>query len=169
MSGIVTLVQQAIIDRLVADCTTPYPEEDVARLAGAVRNALQSDPTRGIWAEVYHEYPGSTDWSDEMDEKMSEVGGGWFWFRRYTIMMRAFHTRGGLDKDTASDHFGETNRRVLKSMMRPWTEIIDDSGESLVYLKGVLNQTDPGGGPRHSWIYSITFKLEFVTYLPYQV
>jgi hypothetical protein len=185
-TDIVSLVIDALVVDITAECMTGVPEDDLSR-AGLVRaGRLQSDPTDPINSITLHpNYPPSREsWPHvhvEENKPMgnnasvigspmiggaAEIGGSQFWWRRGSAQLRCFFTNLNLTRAQAREYANLFRRRVEDAIYQAPTALTvgDSFGERVV---GLIRPTESylveGGGPPNSWIWQGWIKWEVLT------
>lgn len=157
----VVLILDKIVERLIADCQTDVPEDDVTRADVVKKGLLQDNRVRkNIEIAVEpgnHEDPNYIDGIVSLEELKNialdvpprEIGGGELWWRRGVVRIEAFFIQEGLTEDEAFVAAYQVLGRVQNNIqLIDMTGVVDDWGERAIKILTYANTYFESGGAK---------------------
>jgi hypothetical protein len=174
MADIATLIQQALVDAITAECQTAIAEDDPSRVVLVQKGEFQDDPEDyGVIVCVHRNDPDKTDrtaelaWADEMyEQEMGTIGGVSLehWSRRFTVELIVWPV--GYTQSEAEEINGTVTARVRRTITKlRLNGLSDPFGEAMEIGANPIKRmkTDEGGGPDVEYHWKTFFYLRYLT------
>lgn len=190
MAHIVSMLGDSIAALLLAACQTAVDETDDTRAHTVREGRLQSDPTTNVVSILIHpndpEQPDkwahevvrnnitalSNPWGDadfRIPSGLYEIGGGEFWWRRFTVHLQMFWMEKGLTRNQALDYSHLVLGRAeeaIKEGAATFGALQDEWDEQVWGWYVRKSRCVERGGPPNDWIWDGKLWLEFGTNKP---